>query len=617
MNRHILYIILSLLLVGCSDTFDESNGLIPTMEPHYLSVSKQTLSFNAQSNQKETLTVTSIQTPWKFINDSKWLTLSVEQEIVMGEKTTDVDVFPLENKSADTTRTHIIFLESSTDKWKSSTPIIISQSKAVPYIVPQEQHFTLSGRKQVVTVKIESNTDWSCASTQSWIKAIRQGDMLFINVEDNNTLSARNGEIALSGATITAISIEQEPANLTAVTDTIIFDRTAGTYTLAVESDLQWQAYTNDSWIQVSPEMGDAGENKIEISVTHNNSTSGRKGYVYVKIANKSVKIPVWQQGYYTKADNQDIVFDSHGGAMIVSVSSNDNWKATIDDNDWLVLSETYGSGAKELTLIAKENATLNSRSVPMLISSDHSDDIKLNIMQNPRYLTSSSSSIAFFGKGGTETIHISTDGEYRIEKTGDWFTVSQNGDDILVSVSENDTRVWRNGSITMTLTDLKEGEMKMIIPIEQAFNSKTIDKSNYDSDAEWNDDKSDWQVKISVIGYRNDNDWSVNSDKTVSYIGMGEYESDKEIVISTTPIIMKHLLYNSDDKDWNIENVYSSLHYSDYAEDNEVSNNDKNSEIMHSYHSDDRDWSDNKNNGSAKVDISDYSNDEDWTNKQ
>lgn len=596
MKRHILYIVACLALFGCSDTYDEGLGLTLSETPRFLDVSQDRLRFDARPQAEQKLIIKSIQTPWKLINDSKWITLSVESMYVTGEKSTEVSVLASENESGDTARSHIIFLESTASDWKASVPIIVTQSVATPYIMPEQTNVELSGKKQEYVLSVQSNTNWHCESSESWLKARRVGDDLLIDVEGNNSTLARKAEVVLSGADNASIAIEQEPANVHATTDTIEFDRVAGTYTLAIEADLLWQAYTNESWIQVSPVSGEAGENMLEISVTPNNSTSDRYGNVYVVIETMSLKIPVFQHSYYTKTEQNEIVFGSHGGAMVLTVSSNDSWKGSVVANDWLTLSESSGVGSKELTLVAKENATLNRRSVFMLIISDNSDDIPLGIVQNPRYLVPSSNAVSFFGKGGTETIHISTDGKYNVEKSGDWFMMTQNGDDIVVSAPENNTDAWRSGSITITLTDLKEGELFVVIPVEQALNGQIVNIKDYEDDEDWNDDKSDWIVKISVVGYRNDEEWSTNPDKAESDIGMDEYEPDSDVTTENTPSWMIHVLYDSMDTDWssNPDKNKSDVSHSDYSDDNEITNEDDKNQIGHSDFSTDEDWTNN-----------------------
>lgn len=282
-------------LIGCSDTYDENLGLVPTQTPRFIEISKSILSFEANPQQKQTLTVSSINTSWQIVNDSKWITLSVKSENVTDEKNTDIDVLPLENTSVDTARIHTIWLKTLTGDRKS-IPIIINQSAARPYIIPEQDSIVLSGKSQTKTISVQSNTNWLAISALQWVKVVRENNKLVVNVAGNITEHVRRGTIAVASSISSFITIEQAPADLYVKSDTIVFDRISGSYSLDVKADLEWQVYTNDSWIQVYPVNGNAGEFKITVYVTPNYGMVERLGSVYVTMGAKSIEIPVRQR---------------------------------------------------------------------------------------------------------------------------------------------------------------------------------------------------------------------------------------------------------------------------------------------------------------------------------
>lgn len=575
MRLHITYILLACLtFVGCSESYDEK--YTPNITPRFLRYSGyKTLQFQAKPLNTQPFRVLSCKTPWQIDNLSDWITLSEIQGDGSAD-TTVVNVGVQENKFADTLRTHILLLKSAAEDFYYSKGITVSQSAAAPYITPSNTIVEFSGKASTRDLSVQSNTAWDVNTSENWLYAEKSGKGLTISVSGNDTEIARTGYIMLVAEKITTrINVRQEPANLYAQSDTIVFDRVAGTYTLAVVSDLEWKAYTNDSWIQVSPEKGGVGEGKIEVSVTPNNSTAERIGSVYVTMGAKSIKIPILQHYYYAKTNLREIEFGSRGGTMALSVSSNDSWKAIMDNSDWLTLTDRSGVGSKDIILTAKDNSSVTSRSMSLLLDFEVCEDISLDIVQRPRYLTTSQNTIAFFGKGGTENLHINTDGQYRIEQNGDWFTISQSGDDIAVTAPENGTKVRREGSIEITMTDLLEGKLSVTIPVEQSYGGKVIDKSEYDDDTDWSDDKSEWTVKLSVIGYKTDEDWSTNPDKSESTINISEYATDVDMTTGNIPSSFNRVLYDSTDVDWTdrTDQNNSNINHSDYSNDEEWTN--------------------------------------------
>lgn len=482
-NKCILFLLLVLGVYSCTESEfnqDESASLIA----RYLTSSESHINFGAKASSRN-IQISTINTAWKINNSSSWLTVSPAQ----GTSSASVVIDTEENTSGDIARTQIIMLESADMDWQYTFPISVTQSAASPYITPDEKSIELPGRAGRYRMHVASNTDWHPSCDYSFLRANRDGDYLVLEIDENKDLeNGRRAEVLLVGSTTASLVVVQSPSGIKAETDSLFFDNIAASYTLSVESDLPWTATTSYSWIQVSPNSGNVGSSELTISVTRNASTSSRKGSVYLSISGKSIKVPVYQRGYFAEIDTNCIEFGSHGGAMEVSLSTNDSWKASLSNCDWLTITPKEGSSSSPILLNALDNATATPRSTSLSIHSTYSGNIIVDIIQNGRYLRSSVEAISFFSKGGvSEPIHISSDAKYEVTKLGDWFTLSESNNLLRVSSEVNNSGAWREGRIILKATDLVQGELVVSIPVIQAIEGTTFAKETYKADINYN----------------------------------------------------------------------------------------------------------------------------------
>lgn len=130
MNRHlIIFIFAVLVLVGCSDKYDESLLLYPTLTPRYIVITPTSLTY-ASSPETKSINITSTQTPWMIENGIDWLSTSPTS----GSTSSIVSVGVTENKSGDHARTGIFYLKADVDDWRYEAPISVTQDNATPVI---------------------------------------------------------------------------------------------------------------------------------------------------------------------------------------------------------------------------------------------------------------------------------------------------------------------------------------------------------------------------------------------------------------------------------------------------------------------------------------------------
>ena len=146
--------------------------------------------------------------------------------------------------------------------------------------------------------------------------------------------------------------------------------------------------YTS-SWISVSPTEGSAGDYTLDISVSANETSEQRNGFVTIYSGDERVDIYVTQYGFETVLDIPDsqTYWDISNEETVLSVSffTNKDWSVEIDESSssWISVSPTEGSaGEYTLEIFVSENNTYERRYGTVTIVSEN-EKREIGIMQN------------------------------------------------------------------------------------------------------------------------------------------------------------------------------------------------------------------------------------------
>lgn len=505
----ILSFLFALSLIGCAeDVFDDR--YTPSLSARFLDVDENKIAFPSNEST-QTLLVYSQGTRWQLAQPASWVTANNlrggndSNELFFEE----LKLTATENKSADTARVFIADINSLANDFPKQIPIFVTQKNAEPYISVENSYVCISGKANTYRIHVESNFDWKSSADASWVTLAREGDNLLVSTDENPTNDIKTATIILRGKATATIQIEQAPAGVKTLTDTLNFDNVAATYTLDIEADMSWTATTAQSWIQVSPTRGNIEDKKLAISVTPNHSTEPREGSVYISVGAQKIRIPVIQKGYYFEVGQDSIIFKSHGGVMQIELNTNESWYANIEPIDWLTLSTKSGTKDDKLYITASDNPSVKERETNVHIKTDHYPEVEIPIIQKNRYLSTSLNAISFFGKGGTsELIIIYTDANYTIKQDGNWFTIVHEGDFISVSAPANFSDDWKEGCVTLTSAGIADGELQVVIPVRQSSNKGNFTKETYNTDVDYNL-LSSYGLNIDIIRYSTDTDYN------------------------------------------------------------------------------------------------------------
>lgn len=446
-------------LIGCTENYDEGLGLYPTLVPRYISVSPTSFTFEAKTSETKHISISSTETPWKIDNSVDWINLSANS----GNSTSSIQIGVKENTTGDDARLGIFYVKSNVDDWKYESPITVSQAGAVPYITPDYNEFDLPGSINEKSFSVASNCSWEVTSNSSWLTCSKNGDKVSFSTTTNETTTYRNGVITLSHTgnrnASSNIIVRQAPASITASTETLTFNNTAGMVEVSVNAEASWTSSTSSSWIEITPSSGNAGTSVMKISVSPNTSTNERTGYVILAVGGtQRIQIPIIQRGIYVEVDKTNMNFNAKGESQSINISSNTNW-VIMDLPNWATTSVTSGNGDASVTITASANNSTNQRSAIFKVTQEGVTVGKsITITQEGKFFDVSAQSLTFEDVASTKSIEIRAEDSWTVQNNNSWINISQTSGNstanINISVTENEVESSRQGVIYITMLD-------------------------------------------------------------------------------------------------------------------------------------------------------------------
>lgn len=461
MKRLYTYILLlsCIVLIGCTDEYDEGSGLYPTLVPRYISVSPTSFTFEAKTTEKKTIEISSTETPWIIDNMVDWVSLSANT----GSLSSSIQIGVKENTSGDDARLGIFYVKSNVEDWKYESPINVSQAGAEPYILPDKDEFDLPGSVNETSFSVSSNCTWDVSANVSWLTVTKKGSDVSFSTTANEFTAYRSGIITLTHQgtknASSNINIRQAPASITASTETLTFNNTAGMVELTIKAEAAWTASSSSSWIELSPSYGNSGTSTMKINVSPNTSTNDRTGYVLLYVGgNQRIQIPVRQRGIYVEVAKTNLAFKAKGESLSIDISSNTSWVVK-DLPKWAIASKTSGNGDDCITITANTNNSVNQRSAVFKITQEGlTIGNSVTITQDGKFFDVSAQSLTFEDVASTKSIEIRAEDSWTLRNDNSWVNISQtsgSGTSVInIDVSENETESLRQGIIYITMLD-------------------------------------------------------------------------------------------------------------------------------------------------------------------
>lgn len=513
-----------------------TKSIVIRQAPANVNASTETLVFN---NNASTIEVTlEAEASWSANTSNSWIELS---ELSGNSGTSKLLVSVSPNMSIRERTGYVVISIGS----KQCIQIPLRQRGIYIESSLKKMSFTAAG--ETASFSVESNTSWVVTSIPSWLTITpSEGDgnkEVKVTAQNNPTTVSRSATIHVTqpGLAIDIpITISQAGKAFDINTTVLNFDAKQSSCTLDITAEDTWTANTLQKWIKVTPETA-GGNSVLTVSVDENISTDERIGSITVSMADKTLTINVLQKGKYFTVNNDQLTYLSKGGSINISVSSNDNWTALVENTpSWLSLSKSNGNGTAEIIATAIDNPSVNKRSATIIFNTSHSQNVRIIVTQEARFMTVDNNKILFYAKGGdADPINVTTDGVYSVTCSDSWITAARNGNKVIITATENKTTEPRVSHVIFALTDLKEGSLSLQLNVTQMNKGGSFIKEDFNDDVD-HDQNGITSGSLTISGFGNDMNWDniITNNTSLTISGYKEdqnWDSNSRMIFRVT----------------------------------------------------------------------------------
>lgn len=242
------------------------------------------------------------------------------------------------------------------------------------------------------------------------------------------------------------------------------YPQAGGAYKIKLSSDYVWNIYideANDSWVDVTPSTGDAGEAEITIAVTPNWSIEQRTGYIRMYAGDFYIdSIAIKQEAVSLSADTDKLSFKALGESKTMTIESNIEWEI-VSRPSWISIAPTTSEGTTTITVTAENNSDSVNRAGKIVLGKEgFSHNVEVEVIQDGKYFTLNDEDMVFRSTGGVKELSLSTNDSWSIDTVygADWLSFSAlSGNESLVvdvTAADNPSVNPRNDVTTITPKD-------------------------------------------------------------------------------------------------------------------------------------------------------------------
>lgn len=233
--------------------------------------------------------------------------------------------------------------------------------------------------------------------------------------------------------------------------------------TITIESTVNWTITNIPSWLDVTPSSGLSGTTQVTIATNNENNGStvltsqlsvisddANPKYLTVNQVNYELNIEI--------SPKHTLLSGNKGSLDTLYIETNLPWEI-INDNNWLALSKTSGTGNDTVIFSAKSANTWSSNRTGLLIvkTLNFREDTAIIEQRLPDFIkVSSSLELLSPYSGSSATIDVYANVNWTVTGDEDWIHVNkQNGVDstqlIFTTLSDNTTKSPRNATFTVS----------------------------------------------------------------------------------------------------------------------------------------------------------------------
>ena len=327
-----------------------------------------------------------------------------------------------------------------------STVVLVAascQKPVEPSLSLKDQEISAPAAGLEQTVTFQTNQDWSATPDAGWVtvtpasgSAADGSATITVSVVKNDTFDARSAKVSVKAGPLSAtITVNQAGKDVVfTLSDQQLNAEAAGLEkTIEFESNTDWTASSDASWLTVTPASGKASDAKVSITIKAegNDTFDARTAKINVTAGKNSAVITVSQAGkdvIFTLSDQQ-LNAETAGLEKTIEFESNADWTAS-SDASWLTVTPASGkaSDAKvSITIKAEKNTLAKTRNAKVSVSAgSKSAVITVNQEAAPAYVKVTPASDKPFGYSGLETsISVESNAAWTVSCDAGWLEVS------------------------------------------------------------------------------------------------------------------------------------------------------------------------------------------------
>lgn len=471
MKQTLAYTILAFsFLSSCSSSSEGGGNVNISKDPHQISVNTSELQFGANTDLKKSFAISATNTNWNIASTADWLTTNKTS----GKENANVEVTATENTSVSEARLAFLKISSGEKDYKYNWEIAATQSAAQKYITPSVTSFSCNASSGTKDIAVDSNVEWSAECVWGWLHLEKEGkDKLKISFEENLSGQSRTATVSFYGLVkedeqlwkkdnvYSTLTITQAEAGVTGEEKQINFDVNGETKTTDISADVSWTSHVSDaSWLSVSPEKGNAGTSKIQITALANESAKSRSGYAYIRIGNTDkLAIPVYQDGILLSCDVEKLDFASGADTKQLTLSTNMGWKVQSVSASWISVDPMEGEASDAATINVKvqDNPNVEQRTGTIVLGKEgFSGNLTIKVSQAGKSFGELPEALQFENTAGSQSVNIVTDGAWDAITDDSWIHLSATSGEgpgtLNISVDANPDNEARSGQVNVTV---------------------------------------------------------------------------------------------------------------------------------------------------------------------
>ena len=451
----------------------------------YLATSKDSMGTTA-NGVSDTITVES-NVDYTITSSQEWCKVKpVKSEA--GVKKINVDIEP---NATTSERTAVITFKNS--EFDITKEIAVSQEKFEPYIEVSDTNIAMAVEGGSKSITLEANINWSATCDAGWVSLSsvngNQGtSTVTVTIDNNAGIVERDTKIVISNSEynitkeITVSQAKFEPS-IEVSDNSIEMPVAGGSKELTFESNINWNATCDASWVRLSRVNGESGTYTITATIENNTGTNARNANIVITNSKYNItkEMTVAQSAFDAILDisSTSISANGNGETKEVAVSSTIDWIASCNA-EWITLSPVNGSKGNTtmgVTVASNENAT--SRTDSIIVSNNQYNIARTIIVNQAAFAPVLSSvvgtSFTINYLSGSKIININANVEYTVSCDADWLSVEkvQNGINLKYTTNRDGSSN-RTATVTVSSVDYEDVSIELSIT-QQGFSSNNV----------------------------------------------------------------------------------------------------------------------------------------------